>query len=92
MQYQADGVAVLEGADLDFEMPAEFPCDDCGAMVDLTSVITVRIVEKDGTEASREMSEANARAILGTLGIPPPPVLCCQHDPGEITTEAPLCR
>lgn len=92
VQYQADAVAVLHGADLDFEVPTEFPCDECGAMVDLTSMITVSIVEKDGAESTAEMSEAKARALLGTLDIPPPPVLCCQHDPGEIITVAWPCR
>ena len=82
------GVTVLAGANLDFGEPTERPCDECGSMVDLTSPITVTIQEKDGTETVQEMTEADARALLATVSIPPPPVLCDRHDdPGPITTE-----
>ena len=87
-QYQISGVGVLEGADIDFGQPTEFPCDECGGMVDLSGVITVTIESADGTTEVREMSEADARALLATVGLPPPPVMCDQHDQEEIVTEA----
>ena len=86
-QYQTNGAGVLKGADLNFEQPTEFPCDDCGGMVDLTSVIAVEIQNMDGTMERQEMTEANARALLATVGVPPPPVLCDAHpEEGPITT------
>ncbi len=88
-QYQVDGVAILAGADIDYLGPYEFPCDECGEMVDLTSPITVTIMEADGSEAKKEMPEAAARALLHTVGLPPPPVLCDREERGEITTEVP---
>ena len=102
VQYQMSGVSVLPNADLDFGQPTEFPCDDCGAMVDLTSIILVTMIEDGEGEhcecgdppqrhAHQPMTEADARALLHTVGLPPPPVMCDQHDdPGPITTEA-LC-
>ena len=87
MQYEVDGVAVMKGADLNFDQPAEFPCDECGGMVDLSSPITVHIVALDGTETEQVMSEADARALLTTISIPPPPVLCDRHGDQEIITE-----
>jgi hypothetical protein len=88
MQYQVDGVGVVAGADLDYEGPSAFPCDDCGAMVDLTSEITVKIMEADGSESEEKMTEAAARALLSVVNIPPPPVMCDQHDGvGPIGTE-----
>ena len=83
------GVGVLANADLGFGQPTEFPCDDCGAMVDLTSEITVKIVETDGSEVETQMTEADARALLYTVGLPPPPFMCEKHDDaGPIGTEA----
>ena len=91
VQYGANGVTVLEGANIDFGQPTEFPCDECGAMVDLGSIINVAMHNKDGTITEQQMTEANARALLAQVGLPPPPVMCDQHDdPGPITTEA-LC-
>lgn len=86
-QMTVDGVGVIAGADTEFRQPSEFPCDDCGAMVDLTSIISVVRVEEDGSETQEWMSEADARALLATMEIPPPPVLCDRHDPMEIATE-----
>ena len=91
VQYQMSGVSVLPNADLDFGQPTEFPCDDCGAMVDLSSMINVAIENRDGTISETEMTEADARALLDIVGIPPPPVMCNQHDDaGPITTEVSL--
>lgn len=88
-QYGADGVAVMAGADVDFQQPQEMPCDDCGGLVDLSSTIKFTVMEADGTESAQEMSEADARALLASVGVPPPPVLCDAHgDEGEIVTEA----
>ena len=89
MQYMADGVGVLEGAELGFGQPSEFPCEDCGGMVDLTSEITVSITNSEGSVSRQEkMSEADARALLAQLDIPPPPVLCSRHEvEGDIITE-----
>ena len=93
-QYGVNGITVLEGANLDFQQPTEFPCDDCGAMVDLSKEIMVSVVTakniQDGVGGTEtKMTEANARALLAQVGIPPPPVLCDQHDDvGPITTEA----
>ena len=84
-QYQVDGVGVLEGADVAFEQPTEFPCDECGGMVDLTALITVTIIGRDGVESEQRMSESDARALLTQMGLAPPPVLCDQHEPQEIT-------
>ena len=79
MQYVADGVGVLAGVGLDFEQPPELPCGECGAMVGMTSVITVNVIEADGSQSTQEMTEANARALVATVGLPLPPVLCYQH-------------
>jgi hypothetical protein len=49
-------------------------------MVDMRSEINVRVNDADGTESLARMSEGRARALLGLLGIDPPPVLCNQHD------------
>jgi hypothetical protein len=48
-------------------------------MVDLTSIITVNIVQVDGSESASKMTEADARALITQVGIAPPPVLCDQH-------------
>ena len=89
VQYGVSGVTVIEGADLDFGQPTEFPCDDCGEMVDLTSIITVSIQTADGTMETKDMTEGDARALLATVGVPPPPVMCNRHDDvGPISTEA----
>ena len=80
-QYQVDnGVAVVKGADIDYEGPTEFPCDECGGIVDLTTIITVRTFDmKDGVETVEKMTEAAARNLLRLADIPPPPVLCEKH-------------
>jgi len=83
-QYAMSGVGVLPGADLDWGQ-IDLPCSECGEMVDLSGVISVNIVGQDGTEGEpTEMTEANARALLATVGIVPPPVLCELHDPEEV--------
>lgn len=71
VQYQVSGIGVLEGADLSFGQPGAMPCWDCGKMVDLTGLIAV---------GNRYMTEANARALLGVVGFPPPPLMCEEHD------------
>ena len=94
-QYGANGVTILAGANLDFGQPTEFPCDDCGAMVDLTSIITVSIQNQDGTMSEEQMTEADARALLATVGVPPPPVMCERHDDFSfeaITAHESACR
>ncbi len=48
-------------------------------MVDLTSIITVNIVQADGSESASKMTEADARALIAQVEIAPPPVLCDQH-------------
>ena len=70
---------MFEGANLDFTPSTEAPCRDCGGMVGLTTVITVNVLNEDGTESASQMTEANARALLTMLGMSPPPVLCDQH-------------
>jgi hypothetical protein len=45
----------------------------------MSSPITVKIVEVDGEESSQEMTEAEARVLVVSAGLPPPPVLCDQH-------------
>ena len=87
-QYGANGVTVLAGANLDFGQPTEFPCDDCGAMVNLGSAITVTINNADGTMSEQRMTEADARAMLVTVGLPPPPVMCERHDDFSFSSEA----
>ena len=78
-----DGVGVLVGADIDWGQ-IDLPCAECGEMVDLSSIITVSIVEQDGTATeTREMTEANARALLATVGVDPPIVLCVAHAGGS---------
>ncbi len=79
-------MAVTEAAER-----TEFPCDDCGGMVDLTSIITVRVQEEDGPDTVLDMTEAKARSLLDAAGVPQPPVLCDQHpEEGPINTEIPL--
>ena len=80
MQYSVNGIGVLAGTDIDFQQPTEFPCNECGGIVDLTSPITVRIVNMDGTETEQIVTEADARALLSNTSIPPPPIMCNQHD------------
>ena len=66
----------------------EMPCEECGGLVDLTSVITVQIVNVDGTqEEDRQMTEADARQLLAEAGIQPPPVMCDKHERFMVTTE-----
>ena len=78
-QYAVSGVGVIEGANLDFKQPLEATCRDCGGMVDLTTIITVNVLNEDGTQSASQMTEANARALLTMLDMAPPPVLCDQH-------------
>ena len=77
-QYAMSGVGVIPGADLDWGQ-IDLPCAECGEMVDLNTPITVTIVEHDGSESSKEMTEANARALLCQVGLAPPPVMCERH-------------
>ena len=88
VQYQADHIGVLEGADTDFGLPTERPCDECGGLVDLSAEITVKITHPDGSETEECMTEANARQLLAEVGVPPPPVMCDQHGAFESYTEA----
>ena len=80
VQHGVSGIGVLKGADIAFEQPTEFPCDECGGMVDLSSPITVRVVNMDGTETEQIVTEADARALLSNTSIPPPPIMCNRHD------------
>ena len=66
----------------------EFPCEECGGMVDLSATITVSLEEKDGSKVQTEMTEWEARNLLDELGLPRPPVICAAHERREILTEA----
>ena len=55
------------------------PCWVCGKTVDLSSPITVNVINGDKTTTT-EMAEANARALLAQLGMGAPSVLCGEHD------------
>src|SRR3972149_6069150 len=66
------GVGVIPGADLDWGQ-IDLPCAECGEMVNLNTPITVTIVEHVGSESSKEMTEANARALIAAGGLAPPP-------------------
>jgi len=77
-QRAVDGIGVIVGADIDWGQ-IDLPCAECGEMVNLNTPITVTIVEHDGSESSKEMTEANARALLAAVGLAPPPVRCDQH-------------
>ena len=58
----------------------EFPCDECGGIVDLTTIITVRTFDmQKGAETEERMTEAAARNLLRQAGLTPPPVLCEKH-------------
>lgn len=67
---------------------SEFPCEECGRLVDLSTLVTVSMNESDGSNVATRMSELEARALLDDLGIPRPPVLCNAHESQEIVTEA----
>ena len=69
----------MKGADLDFAQPLESPCAECGERVGLTSIITVNVMNEDGTETTTEMTEADARALLMKVDIAPPLVMCERH-------------
>lgn len=88
-QESLDGIALLKGADVDFQVLAVAPCEECGGLVALTRILTVRTLDVDsGVETEEEMTEANARQLLAVAGIPPPPVMCDRHDERfAITTE-----
>ena len=81
-------IQVLPGVSLDFEGLPEAPCEVCGGMVRLDSLITVRIADVDGgNETEQLMTEADARQLLAEAGIPLPPVMCDRHEQYMITTE-----
>jgi hypothetical protein len=86
-QYAIDGIGVLKGADIDFGQDIKAPCSICDKMVDLSSPVTVNIVDADGSESPTEMTEADARVLIVSVGLPVPPVVCSQHE--EITPEFP---
>ena len=75
-----DGIGVLKGACLDFGQDIKSPCLVCDGMVDLSSPVMVKIIDADGSESAQEMSEADARVLIVSVGLPPPPVLCDQHE------------
>ena len=77
-QRAVDGIGVIAGADVDWGQ-IDLPCGECGEMVNLNTPITVTIVEHDGSESSKEMTEANARALIAAVGLAPPPVRCDRH-------------
>ena len=85
-QYHVDHVGVLAGAELPEIPTATALCEECGGEVSLDGVITVSIVEMDGSEVFTQMTEGAARVLLGTLGLPQPAVLCSQHEPMEVST------
>ncbi len=79
VQETVDGIGVVKGADLDFGQNVQLPCSACDALVDMSSSIIVKITDVGGTESSQEMTEADARVLICSVGLPPPPVLCDQH-------------
>ncbi len=79
-----DGISIIRGADLDFGQGLSSPCSVCDEMVDMSSPITVKIVEADGSETSETMTEANARVLVMQVGLPPPPVICDKHTEYEL--------
>ena len=80
-QYNADHVAVLAGAEMPQQrLPATGMCEVCGGDVSLDSIIAVTQIDADGSELSIQMTEAEARILLGTLGLPQPPIMCDQHE------------
>ena len=89
IQDQVDHIAVLPGADLDFGMTTEMPCEECGGLVDLTALINVSTHDiETGEDTVQVMSEANARQLLAEAGLQPPPVMCNRHEERyTITTE-----
>ena len=80
VQETVDGIGVIKGADLDFGQGITAACSVCDASVDMSSPITVTITEVGGAESSQEMTEADARVLVVSVGLPPPPVLCEQHE------------
>ena len=70
-------------------LPLELWCEACGNLVDLSSVITVKMVDPDGSEVQQEMTEAAARRLLDELGIQQPPIICAEHEkvPGWVSGE-----
>ena len=77
-QRAVDGIGVIAGAGIDWGQ-IDLPCGECGEMVNLNTPITVTIVEHDGSESSKEMTEANARALIAAVGLAPPRVMCDRH-------------
>lgn len=70
-----------------------FPCEECGRMVDLSGMVTVKLedVLPDGTHTDpveTRMTEGEARKLLTDLGVPQPPVLCELEERIPITTES----
>lgn len=66
----------------------EFPCEECGGMVDLSREVVVSLYEPNGSRVETRMSEYEARRLLDETGIPRPPVLCEREERREIVTEA----
>ena len=66
----------------------EFPCDECGGLVSLESLIWVSYEDDDGKLDRAQLPEWKARLLLDELCIPKPPVLCDKHERTEIVTEA----
>ena len=63
----------------------EFPCEQCGGMVDLEGLITVKLQEADGSVVQTQMPEWEARDLLYDGGLQPPPVICDAHERIAIT-------
>ena len=80
VQYTADGIGIMRGAEEPFGVPEELPCYVCGGLVNLTATVTMKIMETDGSQVQTEMTEAEARQFIAQSGLVPPPVLCEQHE------------
>ena len=55
-------------------------CEICHNSVSLDTVITVCLVDADGSEVKQPMTEEAARTLIGELGLEQPPVLCDRHE------------
>ena len=76
VQYAVDHLGLLKGADTNFGVPDELPCVSCGGMVDLSALITMRVIDIDGADSEETMTEANARQLMAEMGVVPPVVFC----------------
>ena len=86
-QDQMNNVAVLPGADIDFGLSLERPCEECGGLVDLSGLINVSTHDiETGEDTLQVMSEADARQLLAEAGIQPPPVMCDRHEERYVIT------